>query len=59
MLSRDIKSKDPCLYNRSKGARPLIELENTEHPLAIEQKLDMSIEKIKQIAELLCDDPAE
>jgi hypothetical protein len=47
------------VYTRSKGARPLIELENTEHPLAIEQNFGISLERIKQVAEMLCDNPAE
>ena len=33
------------------GLRPLIELESTDHPLAIEQREGISIERVAQIAE--------
>lgn len=44
------------VHTRSVGVRPYIELEPTEHPLAIEQREGITIERIKQIAEQLCDE---
>lgn len=44
------------VHTRSVGVRPYIELEPTEHPLAIEQREGITIERIKQIAEELCDE---
>ncbi|MCL1701577.1 DUF2199 domain-containing protein [Lysinibacillus sp. Bpr_S20] len=43
------------VHTRPVGERPYIELEPTEHPLAMEQRKDIVIERIKQIAEDLCD----
>ncbi len=42
------------VHTRSVGVRPYIKLEPTEHPLAIEQREGITIERIKQIAEELC-----
>jgi hypothetical protein len=39
------------------GERPLIELEATDHPLAIEQSRGITIDRIKQIAELILHQP--
>lgn len=44
------------VHTRSVGVRPYIELEPTEHPLAIEQREGITKERIKQIAEELCDE---
>ena len=41
------------LHTRPVGERPLIELEPTEHPLAVEQREGISIAKVRQIAERL------
>ena len=35
------------------GMRPLIELEPTEHPLAVEQRTGITVERVRQIAELV------
>lgn len=43
------------VHTRSIGIKPYIELEPTNHPLAIEQRKGVSMERIKQIAEELCD----
>lgn len=34
---------------------PYIELEPTEHPLAMEQREGITMERVKQIAEELCE----
>ncbi len=34
----------------------IVELEPTDHPLAIEQREGVTVERIKQIAEELCDE---
>ncbi|MGG3452303.1 DUF2199 domain-containing protein [Domibacillus aminovorans] len=44
------------VHTRSVGMRPYIELEPTEHLLAIEQREGITIERIKQIAEELCNE---
>ena len=41
------------LHTRSVGERPLIELEPTEHPLAVEQREGISLAKVQQITERL------
>jgi len=43
------------VHTRKVGLRPFIELEPTKHPLAKEQREGISKERIKQIAEELCD----
>lgn len=43
------------VHTRSVGMRPYIELEPTQHSLAIEQREGITIERIKQIAEELYD----
>ncbi len=40
------------VHTRPVGARPLIELEPTDHPLAVEQRDGISWDRIQQIAEL-------
>lgn len=42
------------VHTRPAGAAPYIELEPTEHPLALKQKNGISKDRIKQIAEELC-----
>jgi hypothetical protein len=38
---------------REVGRRPLVELEPTDHPLAVEQRNGMTWERVREIAELL------
>ncbi|KIL78948.1 hypothetical protein SD77_3749 [Bacillus badius] len=42
------------VHTRPVGFSPSIELEPTEHPLAVEQREGITVERIKQIAEELC-----
>jgi hypothetical protein len=44
------------VHTRSLGIRPYIGLEPTNHPLAIEQRKGITMERIKQIAEELCNE---
>ena len=44
------------VHTRSLGIRPYIELEPTNHPLAIEQRKGITMERIKKIAEDLCNE---
>lgn len=39
------------LYQREVGRRPLIELEPTDHPLAVEQRTGISWVRVQEIAE--------
>jgi hypothetical protein len=41
------------VHTREVGAVPLIELEQTDHPLAVEQREGISIERVKEIAHLI------
>jgi hypothetical protein len=41
------------VHTQAVGSRPLIELETTDHPLSIEQKVGMSWERVNQIAGIL------
>ncbi|HEX4157709.1 MAG TPA: DUF2199 domain-containing protein, partial [Rhizomicrobium sp.] len=41
------------LHLRGGGIRPFIELEPTDHPLAIEQREGISIERVEEIAAML------
>ncbi|OCA84057.1 hypothetical protein A8F94_15110 [Bacillus sp. FJAT-27225] len=43
------------VHTRPVGVTPYIELEPIEHPLALEQRNGITIERIKQLAEGLCD----
>ncbi len=45
-------SLNTMVHTRPVGARPLIELEPTDHPLAVEQRDGISWDRIQQIAEL-------
>lgn len=42
------------VHTRAVGVSPFIELEPTDHPLAIEQQEGITMERIQQIAESLC-----
>ncbi|SFF35346.1 hypothetical protein SAMN05421541_109131 [Actinoplanes philippinensis] len=35
------------------GRRPLIELEPSDHPLAVEQRTGITLDRVRQIAETL------
>jgi len=39
------------VHTREVGRRPFIELEATDHPLAVEQRSGISIERVQEIAE--------
>jgi hypothetical protein len=43
------------VHPRPNGIRPYIELEPTDHPLAVELRDGVSIERVKEIAVELCD----
>jgi len=43
------------VHTRAVGLVPWIELEPTDHPLAVEQRTGITWERIREIAELLCD----
>ncbi|WP_037465778.1 DUF2199 domain-containing protein [Shimazuella kribbensis] len=42
------------VHMRRVGVRPFIELEPTEHPLSVEQRKGITMDRIKQIAEQFC-----
>ena len=41
------------VHTRSIGLRPLVELEPTDHPLAVEQRQGISWERVQEIAEVV------
>jgi hypothetical protein len=41
------------VHTRPVGCKPYIELEATDHPLAVEQRRGITIERVRQIAEAL------
>jgi hypothetical protein len=41
------------VHTQEVGAVPLIELEETDHPLAVEQREGITIERVKEIAHLI------
>jgi len=41
------------VHTQPVGSRPLIELERTEHPLAVEQREGVSLGRVQEFAELL------
>ncbi|TKK87969.1 DUF2199 domain-containing protein [Herbidospora galbida] len=41
------------LHTRPVGERPVIELEPTDHPLAVEQRTGITLDRARQIAEIL------
>lgn len=42
------------VHTRSMDLRPYIELEPTDHPLSIEQREGMTIDRVKEIAQFFC-----
>lgn len=41
------------VHTRPVGQRPLIELEPTDHPLAVEQRTGITLERVREIAEAI------
>lgn len=41
------------VHTRAVGIRPLVELEPTDHPLAVEQRQGITLARVQQIAELV------
>lgn len=41
------------LHTRAVGERPVIELEPTDHPLAVEQRTGISLDRVKEVAGLM------
>jgi len=41
------------IHTREVGRAPLVELEPTDHPLAVEQRTGITMERVREIAELL------
>lgn len=39
------------VHTRSLGQRPFIELEPTDHPLAVEQRTGITMDRVREIAE--------
>jgi hypothetical protein len=46
------------VHTRPVGERPFIELEPTEHPLAVEQRFGISLVRAREIGESLLHDPS-
>jgi hypothetical protein len=46
------------LHTRPVGQRPLIELEPTDHPLAVEQREGITMARVREIAEIVLHDGA-
>lgn len=42
------------IHPRADGIRPYIELEPTDHPLAVEFREGITMERVQEIAEQLC-----
>ncbi|MFI9812454.1 DUF2199 domain-containing protein [Saccharothrix variisporea] len=64
-LSTDLPGYDPgtlnlktMVHTQEVGVRPLVELEPTDHPLAVEQRGGITVERVRAIAELLLHPPA-
>ncbi|OZI11619.1 hypothetical protein CEW92_10710 [Bacillaceae bacterium SAS-127] len=47
------------VHTRKVGMRPFIELEPTKHPLSVEQRTGITMTRVKEIAEQLCDQREE
>lgn len=47
------------VHTQPVGRRPLIELEPTDHPLAVEQRNGITWERVQEIAELVMHPPSE
>ena len=41
------------VYLKNNNLRPFVHLEPTEHPLAIEQRTGITMERVKEIAEII------
>lgn len=41
------------VHSRPVGERPVVELEPTDHPLAVEQRKGITVERVRQIAEAI------
>src|SRR5438132_4339196 len=41
------------VHSRSVGVAPSIELEPTDHPLAVEQRIGIGLDRVREISELL------
>jgi hypothetical protein len=41
------------VHTRTRGERPTVELEPTDHPLALEQRTGISLTRIREIAEMM------
>ena len=41
------------VHTRPVGMRPYVELESTDHPLAVEQRTGITLERVQQIAEVV------
>ena len=41
------------VHTRAVGTHPLIELEPTDHPLAVEQRMGITMDRVRQIAEAI------
>ena len=46
-------SLETHVHTQPVGARPLVELEHTDHPLAVEQRTGITVARVQQIAEAL------
>jgi hypothetical protein len=47
-----------CVYTQPVGQRPLIELEPTDHPLAVEQREGITMGRVQEIVEIILHDGA-
>jgi hypothetical protein len=59
-LSSDIPSYEPTtlelkthVHTQPVGQRPVVELEPTDHPLAVEQRTGITVARVQRIAELM------
>ncbi|WP_438820849.1 DUF2199 domain-containing protein [Bacillus hominis] len=52
--SPDTVSLKTMVHTREVGYKPYIELELTDHPLSIEQKNGIKLDRIREIAEEIC-----
>jgi hypothetical protein len=53
-MYRDTINLKTMVHTRPVGRRPLIELEPTDHPLAVDQRDGVTLSRIQEIAETLC-----
>lgn len=49
----DTSSLKTHVHSRQVGMRPFIELQPTDHPLAIEQRTGITLERVREIGELM------